>query len=235
MRVLITGIAGSTGRLLAEGLAADPAITAITGLDVRAYRSPAAGVRFVRADLRHPEWTPLLREIDAAVHLAGAGWPSRQAGRTLDAQIVAGSKSFLREAAAVGVRKLIVLNSAAVYGPQYSGLIREDAPVRGHRAGGYARAWAQVSDYLDALEREWPGRVITRLRTAWITGPHHPALLRYLSGGGARACGFAHHWVQAIHEADLIAALRLAIREDFPDLPSPLDILAGAPELRVLA
>jgi hypothetical protein len=58
--------------------------------------------------------------------------------------------------------------------------------------------------------------VITRLRAAWITGPHHPALLHYLRGGGARACGFAHHWVQAIHEAELIAALRLAIREDLP-------------------
>jgi nucleoside-diphosphate-sugar epimerase len=211
MRILITGVAGESGRFLAERLAADPAITQVIGLDARAYRFPAPGVRFVRAELAQPEWTPLLAQIDAAIHLMD--WPDRRSRHVAD--IVEGSRIFLRAAVAAGVRQVIVSQSGAVYGPQALRPIPETAFVHGHQGAPYARVAALISDYVDALERE-VSTVFTRLRSAWLVGPHHPTLARYLRSGRALACGYAQHLVQVVHEDDWIEALRLALHRDLP-------------------
>ena len=56
MRVLIAGVAGHTGRLLAERLLIEPDIDAVTGIDARACYPPIPGLRFVRVRPRQPEW-----------------------------------------------------------------------------------------------------------------------------------------------------------------------------------
>jgi nucleoside-diphosphate-sugar epimerase len=211
MQILITGAAGSLGRLLAERLGTDPAVKTVIALDSRVYRSQPPGIRFVRASLRQPEWTPLLREMDAVVYLAGAEWPARQ---DADLPNVEDAKFAFQAARNAGVRKVISLCSGLVYGPQPAGAVRESAPVHGHQGGRYARAWAMISDYLDVLERETPDRIWTRFRTAWIAGPHHLALARYFANRPALGCGCEARPFQAVSEEDVTAALHLALHED---------------------
>ena len=180
MRVLITGVASSLGRLLTGRLLADPAVENVTGLDVRACHPPIAGLRFVRARLDQPDWLPLLDGIDRVVHLAALrDWPARRDLRTMpppDAH-----KRLLSAVVGAGVPRVIVVNSALLYGPQDRTPLAETAPVRGHTAGPYARQQAMLADYLDALAAQNPQTRLIRLRMGWISGPHHRGLARYLS------------------------------------------------------
>jgi nucleoside-diphosphate-sugar epimerase len=212
MRILITGVVGSLGRLLAERLLDDPGVEEVIGLDARPCRPPVPGLRFVRADLRQPEWIPLLDGVDVVLHLSWLmGWPSR---RTTGQEMIAGSKIFLDAVRAARVPKVITASHAAVYGPLPDNPIREDATVHGYEVGVYPRALALLADYLDTLD--WRGTILTRLRTAWPCGPHHLALALALVSGPVLACGYGDRTVQVAHEDDLVAGLLLVIRHDLP-------------------
>lgn len=212
MRVLVTGAAGSLGRLLAERLLGETTISEVIGLDARACRPPVPGMRFVRADLRQPEWTPLLDGLDAVLNMSWLmGWPSR---RVTGQDMVEGSKIFLDAVRAAGVPKLITVSHVAVYGSQPAQSIHEGFPVRGHGIGVYHRALALLADYLDTLD--WRGTILTRLRTAWPCGPHYLTLARSLANGPVLACGCGDRAIQVAHEDDLVAGLLLAIQRDLP-------------------
>ncbi len=218
MRVLIAGVAGPTGRLLAERLLAESGglVESVTGLDDRPCYPPLPGLRFVRASLRQPEWVPLLRAIDAVVLLPGLEWPPRRSQRARDNGLVEDAQHVVQAVIAAEVPRLIVGNSAALYGPQPPGPLVESAPVRGHQASAYARARALVADYLDVIARQRYNGVFTRFRTAWVCGAHHLAPVRHLASGPLLACGRADHALSLVHEDDLIAALTLALRRDLP-------------------
>jgi UDP-glucose 4-epimerase len=215
MRVLIAGVAASVGRALAERLLADPACEQVIGLDAGACYPPVPGLQFVRADLRQPEWTPLLAQVDAAVLLKGLAWPLGRSSGAAESILVEDSKSFVRAVVAAGVPRLIVATSAALYGAQAAGPVTEGAPLRGYETSAYARVRAMVSDYLDAVASGYNG-TLTRLRAAWLCGPQHPALVRYLTGGSRLACGCGDRVLQVVHEADMVDALDLALRRDLP-------------------
>jgi UDP-glucose 4-epimerase len=215
MRVLIAGVAGSLGRALVERLLADPACEQVFGLDAGACYPPVPGLHFVRADLRQPEWTPVLAQVDAAVLLTGLAWPLGRSSGTAEA-LVEDSKSFVRAAVAASVPRLVVATSAALYGSQPAGLVTEGAPLHGYQASAYARARAMLSDYLDAVAQGGYNGTLTRLRAAWMCGPQHLALVRYLTGGPRLACGYGDRVLQVVHEADMVAALGLALHRDLP-------------------
>ena len=216
MRVLIAGVAGSLGRALAERLLADPAIEQVIGLDASACYPPVPGMHFVRADLRQPEWTPLLAGVDAAVLLTGMAWPLRRSSGRREETLVGDSKSFVRAAVAAGVSRLIVATSAALYGPQVSGPVTEGTPLLGYQASAYARARAMVADYLDTVAQGGYHGTLTRLRAAWVCGTQHLALARYLTRGPLLACGYADRVIQVVHDADMVASLELALRRELP-------------------
>jgi UDP-glucose 4-epimerase len=211
MRVLIAGVAGHTGRLLAERLLAEPDVDAVIGIDARVCYPPIPGLRFVRVGPRQPEWLPLLSEADAAIHVGGLRWPPPWSRRDQEARLVEDSKFFLRGVASAGLLKTIVLTSAALYGTQPPGPVTEQSPVRGHEASAYARARAQVSDVLDGMRYNG---VLTRLRAAWLCGPRHLGLIRAFDGRAVRACGYEDRVLDVLHEDDLIAAVLWVLRHD---------------------
>ncbi|MBI5957766.1 MAG: hypothetical protein HY866_03455 [Chloroflexi bacterium] len=255
MRVLIGGVSSSTGRLLAERLLAQPDMDEVIGLDAAACTPPVPGMRFVRAGLCQPEWSSLLARADAALLLIGQRWPLRWGVRGGEMALVEESKCFIRAAVAARVPRLIVVQSAAVYGisphlsltpnpsplhgeglssagvpplyavergaggeagPTPNNLRPESPPAGGYRAGAYARARAFVEDYLDTVPENGYNGTLTRLRAAWVCGPHHLALIRHLCGGPVLACGYADRVIQVVHEDDFIAAVTLALRQDCP-------------------
>lgn len=231
MRILITGVAGHSGHLLAERLVETCGAGAVVGVDARACRPAVPGLRFVRADLRQPEWTPLLEGMDVLVHLVA--WPLRwRMTFAQAAALVAGGKHTLNAARDAGVQRIIVGHSGVVYGPQAEVPVGEHAVVRGHEAGPFARALAQLSDYLDSLENAWDAQ-ITRLRSVPICGPRHDTLVRYLTAFPVLARGYESHLLQVVHEEDWMAALLMAVRGEVdgvchvaPDVGIPLGEVA---------
>jgi UDP-glucose 4-epimerase len=214
MRVLVTGVAGRIGRLVAERLVVQPDVQAVIGLDERLCRPPVPGMRFVRARLDQPEWGPLLATVDVVVHVdALTGWPLR---RGIDRALVADTQHVLRAAVRAGVPRLVVANNAALYGLHPDGPLAESAPVRGHSASRYARTRAQVADYLDLFERRARGTVVTRLRTAWTCGTRYTAPARHFLQAPVLVCGEEERRFQVIHEDDLVLAIVHAVRHDLP-------------------
>lgn len=214
MRLLIAGVSSPTGRMLAEYLRAAPDVESVTGLDTVRCSPPVAGMHFVRASFRQPDWTPLLAQVDAAVLLTGLRWPLRQSARAAEQAQVEDSKAFVSAALRARVPRIIVASSAALYGPQPPGAIREGAPLHGYRASVYARGRAFVADYLETAAKNDYNKSLTCLRAAWISGPRHLEAIRHLTGGPVLACGYDDRVIQAVHEDDLLAAFGLALRHD---------------------
>ncbi len=216
MRILIAGVASRIGRRLAARLVHEPDISAVTGLDPRACYPPVEGLRFIRAGFDRPEWTPALHEIDAAVILPGLAWPPRWHDRAAEPGRIRAVQSVLDACAAAPVTKLVVANSAALYGIQPPDPVRETAPVRGgHVTSAYARSRARLADVLDLFAEDYPG-TLTRYRAGWLCGPHHLALLRQFTGEPVLACGYEQRALSVIHEDDLVDALVFALRNDLP-------------------
>jgi nucleoside-diphosphate-sugar epimerase len=206
MRVLIIGVAGNLGRLAAECLLTDSNVESVIGLDWRACRPPLPGVRFIRAALHQPEWRSLLREVDAVIDLIDASWPLPRRHDRISSE---DHKQVL--SAVSSVEKLIIASSVALYGPQPSGWITEDAPIRGHQAGKHARAQALVADFIQA-----EAIPATQLRSAWMAGPRSLSLTRWLSAMPVPAGGVRQ--LQVLHHEDWLAALRTVLHTDLPGI-----------------
>lgn len=220
MHVFIVGVAGPTGRLLAESLSGAPEIAAVTGLDQRPCVPPLADVHFVRARFLQPDWIPRLAGVDVAIHVLGAAWPGSRRDAS-DAALFERTRFFFEAVRSAGVRKVILVTSAALYGVQTPGSDRvaESAPVRGHGTSAYARARARVSDYLDVVGRgaaSGSDPLLTRLRVAWMVGGQHTALAQYCRAMPVLARGHENRTLDLIHEDDVIAAIRLALHSDLP-------------------
>ncbi|HML22836.1 MAG TPA: NAD-dependent epimerase/dehydratase family protein [Aggregatilinea sp.] len=209
MQVLVSGITSGLGRLLAERLVAEPGVGGVMGLDDRPLYPVVPGVQFTRARADQSEWHTLLARADVVIAITSGVWPRGVAA------LAERSKRFLRAVYDAGVPRLITVGSSLVYGP-YASVVTEQSPVRGHEGGPYGRALAFTSDYFDTLALNWPGGVLTRLRTAWICGPRHVRLVQHLAAGPVLACGYGNRRVQLLHEADAVEAILLAVRHPLP-------------------
>lgn len=213
MRLLITGVAGGAGRLLAQRLLDDPAVTALTGLDERPLRPAIPGLRFVRVALDQPEAGGLVAGMDAIVHPASLDGGADGSRRAPERVPVDRTKRLVDLAQAANVRRLVVILSGAVYGGPRGAAHHEGDRIRGHGAGSLVRAQAQIADYLDAVAARWPSGALVQFRVAWLCGPGAMRLVRWWQRAPVIACGRGEQLFQALHPDDLVAAVRLALRD----------------------
>src|SRR3954453_6474273 len=135
-----TGGAGPLGQPVLEPLVAAGRHKRIVAIDVD--RGRATGVTWRLADVRDPALRARLAGVDTVVHLATDRDPEATATdrRALN---VRGTDVLLTAAAAAGVRRLVLLTSAMVYGatPDNPVPLPEDAPLRADpdltRVGGW--------------------------------------------------------------------------------------------------
>jgi nucleoside-diphosphate-sugar epimerase len=159
----------------------------------------------------------VLSGADVLVHLASVVDPLPD--DALMARVnVHGTRRVLEAAADVGVRKVVRVSGAAVYGAWAGNPVplREEHAVRPNPGFSPAVHAAEAERLLLAWGAA-PGRVVSTLRAAPVRGPGADRLpSRLLLGRPRLRVRGAAPPVQAVHVDDLVAALELAIRDDHP-------------------
>lgn len=216
MHIAVTGAAGCVGQALLPALAREPAILRILALDRTPPALPPPGGAAV-CEARVGDLTRLRPEdlagVDTLVHLAFqlmGGHGRRHDRAWVRQQNVALSDQVFRTAIAAGVRHLVFLSSAAVYGPWPDSPqpLTEDHPTRPRFP--YAEDKVAVEQALRALVREHPECRVTILRPPAIVGPHaHPLLLQIARGRLYPAGG--EQPVQILWEDDAAAAIARSV------------------------
>ena len=211
--VAITGIAGNLGKALARLLHTE---TRLLGIDRRPFLDRPKDVEHHALDLRKKKVDDVFRRRrpEALIHL-GIMHDPRMPFSEVHSFNVLGTQKVLELCARWGVRKVVVLSSANVYGPlpDNSNFLPEETPL-----GGAVR-WSDVRDLveLDMLAQSFlwkhPEIETVILRPVHIVGPTvRNAPSNYLRlARPVTTLGF-DPMVQFIHEEDVARALATALR-----------------------
>lgn len=228
LRVGLTGATSQFGSEIARHLLSGGA--EIVGLDDRA--GTMAGVEWRPVDLASPSVVPALEDVDVLIHLAGetdlaSALAEQPAARR--ARQVGTARTLTTAAATVGVRHLLVVTSAMVFGarPGNPSPIREDSPLRADDREGLVADLVAVEHELGLVSADHPELQVTIVRPAALVGPgvdtmitrHFEAPRLLTIRGTSPAWAFCH-------VEDLASALLVAARAG-ADLP-PV-ICAAAP------
>jgi nucleoside-diphosphate-sugar epimerase len=218
MRVLVTGAAGTVGSVVVRALAAE-------GADVHAHAGPPGtditalpeGVPVGFAEITDEEAIRgMAAAVDSVVHLAG---PPSVAGSfsapALYARVhVAGTATVLNACRAAGVRRLVHISSAEVYGQPAANPVGEDAPTVPLSPYGAAKLGAE------AMARAFcpaAGIEAVVLRPFIVYGPRSPEcslvgrLARLALGEGPIQLASLHPVRDYVHVDDVGAAVAAAL------------------------
>jgi UDP-glucose 4-epimerase len=217
MRVLVTGSSSCLAQALLPQLCAHPDIDQVTGIDIRPPRLDHRKLTALRLDIRDAKIEKHLPGHDALVHLAFVVLRGRMSESEMFEVNVEGSLRLFRAARAAGIRRLVHLSSAAVYG---SGVdLDETAPFDPLPGFLYARHKARLEE---ELAMEFPDAV--RLRPHVILGPHaQPVLKQLLKLPFFVALPEPYPQLQCVHEDDVAQAVLLAL---FAGAKGPFNLAA---------
>ena len=219
MNFLVTGAAGFLGSALANRLARE-------GHQVRGYDDLSAGdpsrlsadVLFTRGDVtdRPKLWT-LLQEIDCVYHLAAkVSVPeSILYPREYNIINVGGTVSVMEAMRDVGVRRVILISSGAIYGDQGQQPLVENAPP--NPRSPYAVSKLAAEHYVHTIGALW-GIETVALRVFNAYGPGQPLaaahppvvphFLRQVSHGGSMVIhGKGEQTRDFVYLDDVVAAM----------------------------
>ncbi len=219
MNFLVTGAAGFLGSALANRLARE-------GHQVRGYDDLSAGdpsrlsedVLFTRGDVtdRPKLWT-LLQEVDCVYHLAAkVSVPeSILYPREYNIINVGGTVSVMEAMRDVGVRRVILISSGAIYGDQGQQPLVEDAPP--NPGSPYAVSKLAAEHYVHTIGALW-GIETVALRVFNAYGPGQPLpaahppvvphFLRQVSHGGSMVIhGKGEQTRDFVYLDDVVAAM----------------------------
>jgi len=208
--VAVTGAAHDLGLALTARLAQSDRFSRVVAIDDR--RGDLTGVIWRVVDIRDPALVGRLSGIDVIVHTdldLAAGSDSR-ARRAYN---VRGAQTVLTAAAAGGVRRVVLITSAMVYGakPDNPVPIAEDAPLNADPDGSVVGDFMEIEQLAERSPRTNPGMAITVVRPAALVGEGIDTLItRHFEAPRLLAVkGCAPRW-QFCHIADLLSAIELA-------------------------
>jgi UDP-glucose 4-epimerase len=208
---------------MARILTAQEGVDRVIGVDVVPPRGDIGGAEFVRADIRNPIISKVIRaaSVDTVVHMGVIATPVQAGGRMSMKEInVIGTMQLLAACQkAPTVEKLVVKSTTAVYGsgPKDPAMFTEEMQPKHPPSSGWSKDSVEVEGYVRGFARRRPDVLVTTLRLANFFGPTvDTPMTTYFSlpviptvlGYDAR--------LQFVHEDDGLAALRRACVEDIP-------------------
>jgi UDP-glucose 4-epimerase len=208
LKILVTGSSTSFAQALLPLLCGQTAVDAVTGIDVRAPRFAHAKFRHAALGLRDPGVGELLRTHDALVHLASVVLPADMNAEQMFDVNVRDAHRLFHEARAEGLKRLVHLSSAAVYGEAiHAG---EQTPLKPIAGFLYAEHQARLEKLLAI---DFPDCI--RLRPALIVGPRaHAAVKRLFRQPFYLKLSDPQPLIQCVHEDDLARAVFLCLTRD---------------------
>jgi UDP-glucose 4-epimerase len=178
MNFLITGAAGFLGSALANRLAREG--HQVRGIDDLSTGDPQAlspDVLFTRGDVNdRPKLWTLLQEVDCVYHLAARVLVAESIlyPREYNAANVGGTVSLMEAMRDVGVGRVVLISSGAVYGDHAAQPLREDSSPDPHSP--YAVSKLAAEFYVRTIGDLWGIETVSlRVFNAYGPGQHLPA------------------------------------------------------------
>lgn len=218
--VAIVGSQSFLGRRLCAALADDPAVDRIVAVDIRPPETTSPKLQYVRVDLTRPAATGELTEAlgdeqaGSLVHLAFLGARGADDAYAHELEVI-GTMHVLAAAAAAGTRRLILQSTTAVYGahPKNPNVLPETRAPLGSEQSRFVSDKLEAERQLLRFAGERRGVSVAVLRLGPVVGPQVENLFtRYLLGRLSPTILGHDPLLQALHEDDAVAALRLALR-----------------------
>lgn len=214
--VVITGIAGRLGRLLARRLHRDSRFH-VVGVDRRPFVGKPKDIEHHQVDLRSKKARDIFRNrnVDALIHM-GLMHAPRASTRELYSWNIGGTTKLLEYCMAYEIPKVIVLSSANVYGPrpENAQFLTEEAPLMAAQAFPKMRDLVEIDHMASSFF--WRAQDIDTviLRPVHILGAVHNAPSNYLRLKTVPTLLGFDPMVQVIHERDVAEAIVCALRPD---------------------
>ncbi|HVE86007.1 MAG TPA: SDR family oxidoreductase, partial [Myxococcales bacterium] len=188
--VVVTGISGNLGRTLTKVLHKRERII---GLDRRAFTGRPKDVEMHELDLRKKKAEEVFRknEVKAVIH-QGIMHDPRMSAEEHHSFNVLGTTRLLEYCAKYGVKKLVVLSSANVYGPSpdNSNFLTEDAPLMAASRFSGVRDLIEVDMLAHGFFWRHPQVETVILRPVHIVGPN-------IKNAPSNYLRLRHPWVMA--------------------------------------
>ncbi len=211
--VVVTGISGNLGRALAKQLHVE---ARVVGVDRRPLRDRPRDVEHLQVDVRKARVEEAFRrrQVDALIHL-GIMHDPRMPFTEAHSFNVLGTRKILDLCVRHGVRKVVVLSSANVYGPRpdNSNFLAEETPLMAADRFSDVRDLIEVDMYAQSFVWRHPEVETVILRPVNIVGPTvRNAPSNYLRLARPLTVMGFDPMIQLIHEEDVARALVLALR-----------------------
>lgn len=217
MRIAVTGAAGYVGGCLLRRLLNEQDVEQIIGIDVRPIEIGGENLTTCTMDVQDPGLGEVLGRyrVDAVVHAAFVLFPPPRRLQWMADVNIGGTANLLRAAGQAGVRHILFLSSATVYGawPDNPVPMTEEHPPRPNPDYPYAVHKQRAETLIRQFGQEHPEVTWTILRPPGIVGPHLTGPLarlwrrsRSIIIDGGRSPG------QFIHEEDLVDLIIAALR-----------------------
>lgn len=178
MNFLITGAAGFLGSALANQLAREGhQVRALDDLSTGDPQALSPDVHFTRGDVNdRPKLWTLLQEVDCVYHLAArvSVQESVLYPREYNAVNVGGVVSLMEATRDVGVRRVVLVSSGAIYGDQGEQPLREC--MKPNPSSPYAVSKLAAEYYVKTIGKLWNIETVSlRVFNAYGPGQHLPA------------------------------------------------------------
>lgn len=213
-RVLITGIGGRLGQLLARRMHRRADVEVI-GIDRRPFHRKPADIEHLRIDIRRKACEDLFRtrRIDVIYHLGLMHDPRQGVGEHHSWNLI-GTQRVMDFAQRYNVPKVVLLSSGDVYGPNSDNpaFITEDAPLLGAQRFSQIRDLISVDMFAQSFFWKAPEIETVVLRPAHILGGVRNALSKYLRASVVPVIMGFDPMLQVVHEEDVISAIVAAAR-----------------------
>ncbi len=211
--VLVTGISGNLGRVLAKLLHTE---THVVGIDRRAFAGKPKDIDHFQVDIRKAKVEDAFRrrKIEALIHLGIMHDPRMPFSEAHSFNVV-GTQKILDLCVRHGVKKVVVLSSANVYGPRpdNSNFLPEETPLMAADRYSDVRDLIELDMYAQSFMWRHPEVETVIVRPVNIVGPTvRNAPSNYLRLPRPLTVMGFDPMVQLIHEEDVGRALVLALR-----------------------